>query len=192
MAANPFRVLGLEPTDDPVTIRAAFRAEARRWHPDLNDEPGAAEHFQRAEQAYQLLCDPGERRRAAAAFAREANPVVGLPALPSWEKVSELALAYLARPAPISLWPARVILALSIPLLLLLGDAFAASSILVILIVPRMLMLVLLVILAVGLLAAGEPLAALVIGAALVLGLVAGALRHRRAARSSDAQRGDE
>jgi curved DNA-binding protein CbpA len=39
-------VLGLEPGVDAPSLKAAFRAQARRWHPDLNGiDPLAEERF---------------------------------------------------------------------------------------------------------------------------------------------------
>ena len=72
-------VLGLEPGADPQTLKRAFRAQARRWHPDLNgSDPVAEERFKLVNEAYAVLSDP--RRRAAwetgetAAEAAPADP----------------------------------------------------------------------------------------------------------------------
>ena len=56
-------VLGLEPGADAVSLKRAFRAQARRWHPDLNgNDPVAEERFKLVNEAYAVLSDP--RRRA--------------------------------------------------------------------------------------------------------------------------------
>ncbi len=65
-AAPPdyWAVLGLEPGADPQTLKRAFRAQARRWHPDLNgSDPVAEERFKLVNEAYAVLSDP--QRRAA-------------------------------------------------------------------------------------------------------------------------------
>jgi curved DNA-binding protein CbpA len=54
-------VLGIAEDADEDMIRSAFRALARRYHPDAG--PGASPvEFQRAREAYETLIDP-ERRR---------------------------------------------------------------------------------------------------------------------------------
>ena len=59
-----WRVLGLDPGADTSTLKRAFRAQARRWHPDLNgNDPGAEEQFKLVNEAYAVLSDP--RRREA-------------------------------------------------------------------------------------------------------------------------------
>jgi curved DNA-binding protein len=70
MAANrrgERAVLGVEPCASPTEIRAAFRALARRHHPDLNTDPAAAVRFARIRAAYEALS-------ADAARDRRANP----------------------------------------------------------------------------------------------------------------------
>lgn len=56
-------VLGLEPGADAVALKRAFRAQARRWHPDLNgNDPVAEERFKQVNEAYAVLSDPRRRR----------------------------------------------------------------------------------------------------------------------------------
>lgn len=78
-APDYWAVLGLEPGAEPQTLKRAFRAQARRWHPDLNgSDPVAEERFKLVNEAYAVLSDP--RRRAAwetgetAADAAPADP----------------------------------------------------------------------------------------------------------------------
>jgi DnaJ-class molecular chaperone len=57
-------ILGLEPGGDAAALKRAFRAQARRWHPDLNgNDPVAEERFKLVNEAYAVLSDP--RRRLA-------------------------------------------------------------------------------------------------------------------------------
>lgn len=56
-------VLGLEPGADGATLKRAFRAQARRWHPDLNgNDPIAEERFKLVNEAYAVLSDAGKRQ----------------------------------------------------------------------------------------------------------------------------------
>ena len=61
--ADHWQVLGIEPGADAEALKRAFRQQARRWHPDLNDnDPGAEERFKRLNEAYAVLSDPSRRR----------------------------------------------------------------------------------------------------------------------------------
>ena len=55
-------VLGVAEDADEDTIRSAFRALARRYHPDVGAGSSPLE-FQRAREAYETLVDPERRRR---------------------------------------------------------------------------------------------------------------------------------
>ena len=55
-------VLGVAEDADDETIRSAFRALARRYHPDVGAGSSPVE-FQRAREAYETLADPERRRR---------------------------------------------------------------------------------------------------------------------------------
>ena len=55
-------VLGVAEDADEETIRSAFRALARRFHPDVGAGSSPAQ-FQRAREAYETLVDPERRRR---------------------------------------------------------------------------------------------------------------------------------
>jgi curved DNA-binding protein len=60
---NHWAVLGLDPGADPSTLKRAFRAQARRWHPDLNgNDPHAEEQFKAVNEAYAVLSDPSRRQ----------------------------------------------------------------------------------------------------------------------------------
>ena len=56
-------MLGVEPGAEAEELKRAFRQQARRWHPDLNDnDPSAEERFKRLNEAYAVLSDPSRRR----------------------------------------------------------------------------------------------------------------------------------
>ena len=59
---NYYVVLGIAEDADDETIRSAFRALARRYHPDVGAGASVVE-FQRVREAYETLADPERRRR---------------------------------------------------------------------------------------------------------------------------------
>lgn len=62
-AVDHWAVLGLQPGADAASLKRAFRAQARRWHPDLNgNDPIAEERFKQVNEAYAVLSDPVRRR----------------------------------------------------------------------------------------------------------------------------------
>lgn len=64
MAADPYKVLGVDKSATPEAIQKAYRQLAKKMHPDLN--PGnkqAEEQFKEVSAAYGLLSDPEKRRR---------------------------------------------------------------------------------------------------------------------------------
>ena len=64
MAVNHWAVLGLEPGADALSLKRAFRQQARRWHPDLNgNDPHAEEQFKAVNEAYAVLSDPQRRQQ---------------------------------------------------------------------------------------------------------------------------------
>lgn len=54
--------LGVPRTARREEVRRAYRELARRYHPDVNREPGAEERFKAITEAYQVLSDPRRRR----------------------------------------------------------------------------------------------------------------------------------
>lgn len=59
---DPYEILGLNKEDNPTDadIKRAYRAAARKSHPDVSNDPVA---FRRVSEAYQLLKDPERRKR---------------------------------------------------------------------------------------------------------------------------------
>lgn len=71
VAPDYWAVLGLDPGADSASLKRAFRAQARRWHPDLNgNDPVAEERFKLVNEAYAVLSDP-RRRQAWESGGRE-------------------------------------------------------------------------------------------------------------------------
>lgn len=65
MAAQPdhYEVLGVRNDADIVVIRAAYRALAKRYHPDTSKEPRhlAEASFKKINTAFSVLSDPQNR-----------------------------------------------------------------------------------------------------------------------------------
>ena len=59
---DPYRILGVQKTDDAAAIRAAYRKLAKTHHPDLNPgKPEALDRFKEISVAYELLSDADKR-----------------------------------------------------------------------------------------------------------------------------------
>lgn len=58
-----YKILQVDPKADPDVIRAAYRALAHKFHPDLNHDASAVDAMKRLNGAYEVLRDV--RRRAA-------------------------------------------------------------------------------------------------------------------------------
>jgi Ca-activated chloride channel family protein len=58
-----YKILGVNRTATAEEIKKAYRALARRHHPDTSEEPDAGERFREVQEAYEILGD--ERQRAA-------------------------------------------------------------------------------------------------------------------------------
>src|ERR1700754_1801597 len=61
---NPYEVLGLAPTASAADIQKAYRALAKKLHPDLNPgDKSAEDKFKEVAAAYDLLSDAEKRKR---------------------------------------------------------------------------------------------------------------------------------
>lgn len=60
---NLYTMLGVVHCASPDEIKAAYRNECRRWQPDVNDPPEAAQRFDELNKAYSVLKDPDLRAR---------------------------------------------------------------------------------------------------------------------------------
>ena len=56
-----YQILGVPRGADEQQVKAAFRALARRFHPDLNADVAAEQRFKEVNHAYGVLADPGAR-----------------------------------------------------------------------------------------------------------------------------------
>ncbi len=69
---DPYAVLGVSRSAPAWEIRAAYRTEAKRAHPDVPG--GSPERFRQVREAYDLLADPIRRRDLDVAAAEAAVP----------------------------------------------------------------------------------------------------------------------
>src|SRR5205823_1024617 len=114
-----YGTLQVQPSADLEAIHAAYRRLARRYHPDLNPRPEAAERMRQINVAYRVLSDPRQRPAYDAqrylqptttqvtAVRPRARPVVVYPAP--------------AEPGPLQRRADRVVALLGILLIVLIG-----------------------------------------------------------------------
>jgi curved DNA-binding protein len=63
VATDFYQALGVSRDASTEEIQAAYRKLARRYHPDVNHEPGAEDRFKEVSEAYEVLSDPETRAR---------------------------------------------------------------------------------------------------------------------------------
>ena len=61
MKKDFYEVLGISKTSSQDEIKRAYRNLARKYHPDVSKETGAADKFKEINEAYQVLSDPNRR-----------------------------------------------------------------------------------------------------------------------------------
>lgn len=58
-----YTILGVDKTASQDDIQRAYRKLARKYHPDVNKEPGAEDTFKDVGEAYEVLKDPEKREK---------------------------------------------------------------------------------------------------------------------------------
>lgn len=66
-----YEILGVDKNASEAEIKSAFRKLAKKYHPDINKEPGAEAKFKEIGEAYSVLSDP-EKKRQYDQFGHEA------------------------------------------------------------------------------------------------------------------------
>ncbi|MGN1345030.1 MAG: DnaJ domain-containing protein, partial [Traorella sp.] len=56
-----YEVLGPQKGATDAEIKKAYRQMAKKYHPDVNKEPGAEEKFKEVNEAYEVLSDPQKK-----------------------------------------------------------------------------------------------------------------------------------
>lgn len=57
-----YATLGVSKNASQDEIKKAFKKLARKYHPDVNKDPGAEEKFKEINEAYTVLSDPEKRQ----------------------------------------------------------------------------------------------------------------------------------
>jgi molecular chaperone DnaJ len=73
MPKDYYIVLGITPSADAKKIKKAYRAVAKKYHPDASGSPESAERFQEIREAYETLSDEGARRRYDQELVKEGS-----------------------------------------------------------------------------------------------------------------------
>src|ERR1700710_2987491 len=63
MAADYYKVLGVDKKASQEDIKKAYRKLARKYHPDTNKDAGAEDRFKQISEAYDTLGDPEKRKK---------------------------------------------------------------------------------------------------------------------------------
>jgi molecular chaperone DnaJ len=63
MARDFYEILGISRNADQDDIKRAYRRLARKYHPDVNKDPGAEDTFKEINRAYEVLSEPEVRAR---------------------------------------------------------------------------------------------------------------------------------
>ena len=59
---NLYRILGVPKDADQESIKKAYKKLVRKYHPDVNSAPEAAERFQEVKKAYEVLGSVEDRK----------------------------------------------------------------------------------------------------------------------------------
>jgi len=114
---DPYRILQVAPNADLEAIHAAYRRLARRYHPDLNQQPEAAERMRAINAAYGLLSDPARRAAYDAQRFFRRSPLVTYAPQPQRRSVVTVA----SPPTPLQRRVDRIVAVIGVVLLVAIG-----------------------------------------------------------------------
>ncbi|XP_017696247.2 chaperone protein dnaJ 20, chloroplastic-like [Phoenix dactylifera] len=110
-----YELLALAETAGPAEIKAAYRLQARRWHPDAcrstSEKTFFAQQFMRAREAYEVLSDPALRRDYDLSLRVAGGATVrarGREGFGDWEAQLEGLWRWAARPRREATWGSRM------------------------------------------------------------------------------------
>ena len=83
-----YQILGVKSDADSKEIKSAYRKLARKYHPDVNPEPGAEEKFKEVAEAYEVLKDPGRRAEYDELRSYGGNRTQGFDPPPGWQSTA--------------------------------------------------------------------------------------------------------
>jgi molecular chaperone DnaJ len=86
MAGDYYDILGVSRNADKEEIKRAYRRLARKYHPDVNKDPGAEERFKEINRAYEVLSDPEVKGR----YDRFGEAGVGSAASPGYQDFGDM------------------------------------------------------------------------------------------------------
>ncbi len=79
-----YAILGVPKNVDQAEIKRAYKKLARKYHPDVNKDPGAEDRFKEIGEAYAVLSDQ-EKRRYYDQFGNEKGPPTPPPGGFQWQ-----------------------------------------------------------------------------------------------------------
>lgn len=82
-----YSVLGVDRDASQDEIQKAYKKKAKKYHPDVNDDPEAEDMFKKVNEAYQVLKDP-EKRRRYDQMGQNWNAGQEVDPPPGWENVN--------------------------------------------------------------------------------------------------------
>ena len=90
MPPTHYELLAVDPRASTAEIRRAYRALAKKLHPDVNASSDSTKRFARIAAAYEVLCDPDKRRAYDRTLAARSASALSRPGTAhySWENVA--------------------------------------------------------------------------------------------------------
>ena len=74
-----YKILQVHPSVEPGVIKAAYDRLARKYHPDINKDPSAADRMKNINEAYETLADPEKRTRYSVEWRQRQGMTSRLP-----------------------------------------------------------------------------------------------------------------